>query len=367
MRNSILAKNHSPYDEKKVIGELHSSPYIKRFEHNPILTASQVPFKVDLAFNAGVNKLGDTCYMAFRFDCFAPGRTKITNSGTGFAQSSDGLQWNVFPEPIKFHHKGKLLEWVNDARLTVLDDKLYLSFCFNSIHGERPGIALWKGGCDFEVIYLGIPAQRNLILCPGQISGRYWRLERPVTRRPVYDIWLSYSEDLIHWGESELLLGVEDIPYATWKIGGGAPPILTDRGWLMFFHAVDNDPAREVIYRKPWKCHWSSRYTMGCALLDPDNPNNVIAITPKPLLVPEMAYETGNMELFFRENVIFPCGVLLEKQNLRIYYGAGDFSTCMASICLDDLWREMSPYQRVADTAAYSRLDLEKAFWNNIH
>lgn len=61
-----------------------------------------------------------------------------------------------------------------------------------------------------------------MILCGDRIDGKYWRLERPVTHRNTYDIWASYSTDLIHWGEAELLLGVEDVPLATFKIGAAA-------------------------------------------------------------------------------------------------------------------------------------------------
>ena len=347
------------HQERPPVGELHSSKYIRRYENNPILTAEQVPYPCDLAFNAGVPRLNGKYYMAFRYDRYTPEKNGLALSGTGFAESVDGLQWNIYPEPARFLYHGKELRWVNDARLTVGEGELYLSFCFNSLHGERPGFARWKGGRDFEVVSLGIPAQRNLILCPGKIKGKYWRLERPVTRFAVYNIWMSYSEDLIHWGESELLLGVEDVPFATQKIGGSAPPLLTDRGWLMTFHAVDNDPAREVYYEKPWPCRWKSRYTMGVVLLDRDNPFHILEMTQKPLLVPEMEYETGNPEKFFRENVIFPCGALRDGEYLRIYYGAGDYSICMAKIRFEDLWKELTPYSRIADEAVYCRLDLD--------
>ena len=339
------------------VGELHTNPIVHRFEGNPILTAADVPFPCELAMNAGVSIFDGKYVMAFRFDSI-PGRERFAYSGTGLAWSKDGIKWDVEKERCHFHYQGYDLDWVNDARLTVIDGKLYLSFCFNTLHGERPGIAVWKGGTDFEVICLGIPAQRNLILCPEKINGKYWRLERPVTRRPVYDIWISFSEDLVHWGEAELLLGMEDVPFATMKIGGSAPPVKTDRGWLMTFHAVDNDPAREVVYTRPWECHWISRYTMGAALLDLNDPQKVIAMTRKPLLVPEMDYETGDTEKFFRENVVFPCGALPDGDSLRLYYGAGDYSTCMARIRWTDLWDALTPYERVCDKDVYSRLNV---------
>lgn len=353
----------NPLLPKKAIGKLNSSPIIRRYEGNPLLTAADVPFPCHLAFNAGVAKFQGHYYMAFRYDTFQQSdRTKgLLISGSGLAESDDGLHWKAHEEPIAFHWKGKDLGWVNDARLTVLDDKLYLSFCCNTMHGERPGFAEWKGGDDFEVVCLGIPAQRNMVLCPYKINGKYWRLERPVTRRGKYDIWASYSTDLIHWGEAELLLGVEDVPFATVKIGAAAPPIETDKGYLLFFHAVDDDPEREVVY--PNGARWCSRYTCGAVLLNRKNPFEILAMTQKPLLVPETDYETGNMKLFWRENVIFPCGALIEGNIIRLYYGAGDYSTCMAEIKVDELYGEMTPYSRKTHEATITPTDLRNGYY----
>ena len=352
-----------PFEKKPPVGPLTSSPVVRRYIGNPLLTASDVPFPCHLAFNAGVAKFNGRYYMAFRYDTFRDNdRNKgLIVSGSGLAESDDGLHWKAHEKPISFHWKGQTLGWVNDARLTVLEGKLYLSFCFNSLHGERPGFAEWKGGDDFEVICLGIPAQRNMVLCPYRIDGRYWRLERPVTRRGQYDIWASYSTDLIHWGEAELLLGVEDVPFANFKIGAAAPPLETEEGFLLFFHAVDNDPAREIVY--PNGVKWCSRYTCGAVLLNKKDPFEILAMTRSPLLVPETDYETGNMDLFWRENVIFPCGAVMEGDTIRLYYGAGDYSTCMAQIDPDDLWREMAPYARKTREAAVSPTEL----WNGYY
>ena len=354
----------NPLSHKGPVGDLSGSTIVHRYEKNPILTANDVSFPCDLAFNAGVTKFKDRYYMAFRYDKFRDDdRTKgLIMSGSALAESSDGIHWEAHAKPINFHWKGKLLQWVNDARLTVLEDKLYLSFCFNSQHGERPGIAAWNGEDDFEVICLGIPAQRNMVLCPYKINGKYWRMERPVTRRGRYDIWASYSDDLIHWGEAELLLGLEDVPYATEKIGAAAPPIKIENGYLLFFHAVDDDPAREITY--PIGAKWCSRYTCGAVLLDKEDPFIVRAITKSPLMIPEMDYETGNMELFWRENVIFPCGAILEdEQNIKLYYGAGDYSTCLANINLNELLKEMTPCARRTPDATITITDILDGFY----
>ena len=124
---------------------------------------------------------------------------------------------------------------------------------------------------------------------------------------------------------------------------------------------MDDDPAREIVY--PNGARWRSRYTCGAVLLDREDPFKILAMTEKPLLVPETDYETGNMDLFWRENVIFPCGAVMEGDTIRLYYGAGDYSTCMAEIGLNELWNEMVPYTRKTPFAAVSPSDL----WNGCY
>lgn len=364
-----MRKFINPFAEKAPIGPLFSSPAIKRYEKNPVLTHNDVPYPADLAFNAGCVKFNGRYIMAFRYDVFNERNRKkgLADTGTGLAESYDGLHWSCHEKPANFYYHGEKISWVHDTRLCVLENELYISFCFNTVYGPRPGIAKWIKDDDFEVICLAPPAQRNMILFENKINGKYYRLERPYPGYDKMSIWLSSSEDLIHWGETELLLGVEDVPFATLKIGGASSPILTEKGLLLFFHAVDCDPSREIEYEFP-PDKWSSRYTCGAVLLDKDDPYKVIAMTPNPILVPEMSYETGNTKIFWRENVIFPCGAIVENdEKIRLYYGAGDYSTCMAEIALEDLWKELKPYTRKSPRASISPGDLKNGYygWEN--
>lgn len=273
--------------------------------------------------------------------------------GTGLGVSDDGIHFDIFPEQIRVHYKGQILPWVCDARLTVLEDELYLSFCFENQHSERPGIAKWRGeGVDFDAVTVGVPQQRNMILCPEKVNGLYMRFERPSNQwRDPFHIWYSMSPDLRYWGDSELLLGCEDVPYASAKIGGGAPWIKTERGWLMIFHAVDENPIHTA--KLPRGVEWKKRYTAGAALFSLEDPTELIAITKDPLLVAEAPYETGCLDKLWTEFTVFPCGAVLEDDNdtLRIYYGAGDYSTNLAFTTLSELWTVMTPYKRIAKYA----------------
>lgn len=145
-------------------------------------------------------------------------------------------------------------------------------------------------------------------------------------------MWISESPDLKYWGNSGLLLAVEDVAFANDKIGPAAPPIKTKFGWLTSFHAVDLDPARG---KNGWEPSWKKRYTAGLMMLDLDNPKKIIGMYKEPLLTPEVSYET---EGGFRNNVIFPGGMILEEDGeVKIYYGAADAVECLATAHIDEL------------------------------
>ena len=128
------------------------------------------------------------------------------------------------------------------------------------------------------------------------------------------------------------VLGTERVPWVNDKIGPTASPIKTKDGWLTLFHAVDRDDARG---KNGWEATWKKRYTAGLMLLDLQDPSKVLALYDKPLLAPDLPVETDEG---FRQNVIFPCAMLLEDDGeVKIYYGASDTCVCLATAKLDDL------------------------------
>jgi beta-1,4-mannooligosaccharide/beta-1,4-mannosyl-N-acetylglucosamine phosphorylase len=323
-------------------GPLHSNPVVTRCPGNPILSAADVPFHATLVFNAGVAKYQGRYVMVFRNDYGSAETRQLWGTNMGLAFSDDGIHWSVQPKPC-FDLKSDEILRAYDPRLTVMDGRCYVCFAVDTRHGLRGGIAVTEDFARFDILSMTVPDNRNLVLFPEKVGGKYVRLERPF---PVYsrggrdrfDIWLSDSPDLRYWGNGQLVLAVEDVWYANDKIGPGAPPIKTSHGWLALFHAVDRDNTRG---KNGWEETWQKRYTVGVMLLDLDNPAKVIGLCRDPLMAPEAPYE---VEGGYRNNAIFPGGMILEPDGeVKIYYGAADTVECLATAHVDDLLKLCLP------------------------
>ncbi len=323
------------------IGLLSSSPVMQRHPANPILSARDIPYPAELIFNAGVTRYQGRYVMIFRNDYNVRAGLEskgLPDTNLGLAFSNDGVTWDVQPHPvfdIPWQDRAPIRAY--DPRLTVIEGRCVMCFALDTGHGLRGGMAVTEDFERWEVLSLSLPDNRNMVLFPERIGGRYVRLERPF---PVYsrgmperfDMWLSWSPDLRYWGDSRLVLAVEDVPFANLKIGPAAPPVKTPRGWLTTFHAVDFDPARD---KNGWEDRWQKRYTAGLLLLDLDDPTRVTGLYAHPLLAPEAPYETSGG---FRNDVIFPGGMILDDSGeVKLYYGAADTVECLATAHMDDL------------------------------
>jgi predicted GH43/DUF377 family glycosyl hydrolase len=157
---------------------------------------------------------------------------------------------------------------------------------------------------------------RDVILFPEKIGGKYVMLHRPMqwvgpaynTRHPA--IWISFSDDLLTWQDSSLLAKGE----FDWekKIGGSTPPIKTPQGWFVIYHAVDS----EGIYR------------VGVMMLDLNDPTQVIARTPEPIMEPEEDFEWNGL---YPHGVVFPTANVVLDDMLYVYYGCADQTIGLAT------------------------------------
>ncbi len=137
------------------------------------------------------------------------------------------------------------------------------------------------------------------------------------------NMWVAYSDDLIHWGEHKFQLGCTSGTWEGGRIGGGAVPFMTDRGWLEIYHAATSD----------------ERYCLGAILLDKDYPEKVIAKSMKPIMEPEADYEVNG----FKPNVVFTCGAIVRGDTVTIYYGASDEVIAAADMSVSEILDSLEP------------------------
>ncbi|MDP4679777.1 MAG: glycoside hydrolase family 130 protein, partial [Cyclobacteriaceae bacterium] len=193
-------------------------------------------------------------------------------------------------------------------------------------HGPTIGMAYTYDFVNFyQCENAFLPFNRNGVLFPQKIDGKYAMLSRPSDNghTPFGDIYISYSPDMKYWGEHRCVMKVTEFKESAWqcaKIGAGPIPMLTTEGWLMIYHGVVNT------------CN-GFRYSMGAALLDEKNPDKVLYRSRPYLLAPAMDYEmVGDVP-----NVVFPCAALVEDNKLAVYYGAADTSVAIAFGYLDEV------------------------------
>lgn len=344
IRADTALSYHLPSMPTLLEPRLTSAPFLKRHPGNPVLAAKDVPYSACCIFNAGVTKYQGQYVMVFRNDPGEWGSPKFGQTSCGLATSKDGIKWDVHPEPVFTLHDTEIRR-AYDPRLTVIDGRIVMCFAVDTNHGVLGGIAVTEDFQKWEIQSMSAPDNRNMVLFPEKVNGKYVRLERPM---PVYsrgrdrfDMWLSDSPDLKYWGNTQFVLGVEHLPYANDKIGPAAPPIKTKKGWLTTLHVVDRDNNRG---KNGWEEKWPKRYCAGLCLLDLDQPWKVIGLMKTPLIAPETDYET---EIGFRTQVIFPTGCVLEDDGeVKIYYGAADTVMALATAHVDDLVASCEPFGR---------------------
>jgi predicted GH43/DUF377 family glycosyl hydrolase len=223
-------------------------PVVKRYENNPILTRDDIPYPVATVHNAGVVKHNDRYIMLFRSHQHN-GRSII-----GRADSDDGFHFRVHPKPFLVpDEKGIFAEYeafgVEDLRICPFEDHYLLCYSAYSEHGVRIGLARTEDFESLERIALITQADmRNVVIFPEKIEGRYVRLDRPHTKIQPWSIWISYSPDLVHWGDSRMIIKPMQYHWDEMKVGPGAPPFKTDRGWLNIYHGVFQTMAG-AVYR----------------------------------------------------------------------------------------------------------------------
>lgn len=287
-----------------------------RYSANPVIPRDLLPDSNSI-FNSAVVPFKDGYAGVFRVD----DKNRRMTLHVGF--SKDGLKWEMNPGTIKFEGAApEVAEWGYgyDPRVAEIDGRYYVSWC-NDHHGPTIGLAWTDDFVTFHQLENAfLPYNRNGVLFPKKINGRFAMLSRPSdTGHTAFgDIFYSESPDLEFWGRHRHVMAPAEFKESAWqcmKIGAGPVPIETSEGWLLIYHGVLHSCNGYV-------------YAFGSALLDLEQPWKVLARSGQYLISPREIYElAGDVP-----NVTFPCASLHDPETGRIavYYGCADTVTGLA-------------------------------------
>lgn len=236
---------------------------------------------------------------------------------------------------------------VEDPRITRLGDTYYIFYTSlakglgqdDSADGVRIAMASTKDFRSFKKHGVIGPDRTSKAGVIFEANGKpyfMWKDEQSCERTmlsPVPDDFENADSWARMWKkrdiEQDVLLEAQDNKWERFGIEPGAPPIETDKGLLVVYSSISETP----------------EWTISLMLLDKDDPTKIISKTDAPFLRPEENYElSGDVN-----NVVFPCGAVIDDEKLYVYYGGADTVCAVASEDMDKVWKSLKPFDGKKD------------------
>ena len=277
---------------------------------------------------------------------------QIAMQGAGFrVLALTSLSWLL---PVELDPEGRRVEQVHydraiapassyqcygveDPRISRVGDRWLMTTC--SVSPERQCTTLYTSdnAVDWRMEGIVLDHQnKDMLIFEGLIGGEYWAQTRPLGdlyfAYPPDSEWragpsinLARSPDALHWKPHDAPgLRPHAATVATARMGGGAPPVWTDRGWLSLWHGVE--PSGAVgIYRTYW------------TLLDRDDPSRVVATAHPPLLEPAPALTERLADLMYLRDVVFTTGLVDGGDRWTVASGEADLACRITHLSKDEI------------------------------
>lgn len=234
--------------------------------------------------------------------------------------SDDGIHFHEDEKYPPIFGKGELETFgIEDCRVATTAEGFKLTFTAVSEFGVGVGLIRTKDWINYTregMIFS--PHNKDCAIFEEKINDSYYALHRPSSPELGGNyIWIAQSPDLIHWGNHKCIATSRPDMWDSARVGAGAAPIRTDKGWLEIYHGANSD----------------NRYCLGALLLDINDPSKVLARSIEPIMEPIESYETTG----FFGNVVFTNGHYVEGDDLIIYYGASDEVICGAKFSISEI------------------------------
>tara|TARA_B100001123_G_C15194335_1_gene980727 strand:+ start:223 stop:1179 length:957 start_codon:yes stop_codon:yes gene_type:complete len=309
-----------------------------RVKNNPIISPNNIhssnPEMIDVSsvFNPGAIKFDGKTILLLRVQ--NRGRETMLVK----AESNDGSKFVIENVPLEISGLDRTNETIfhiYDPRVTFLDERFYIMVAVDVVGKCLLGIIQTQDFNSFEFLgFTGKKDNRNGVLFPEKINGKYARLDRPNLKELESGattgnaIWYSESDDLFHWPTTRQVMEGR-FHYWDENIGAGPPPIKTEKGWLLIYHGIT--------------MHYQPIYQAGVVLLDLNEPWRVISRGRYNVLEPREMWElVGQVP-----NVVFPSGIIVESydengfakrsSDVKLYYGAADTHIGLATSTIQAL------------------------------
>jgi predicted GH43/DUF377 family glycosyl hydrolase len=319
---------------------------VKKSEDNPILIPNiNHHWEEFAAFNMCPIKKGKTVYGLYRaISAVDKIIEQQQTSIIGIGKSKDGLH---FEDRVPFIEPKE--EWdmngCEDPRVTFFEGKYYIFYTalsgypFNK-DNIKVAVAVSQDLKKIDERHLVTPFNaKAMALFPERVNGKITVIFSAHTDMPPAKMAIAQVDrieqlwDKSFWQDWEKNINLNAIDFRRNDrdhLEVGAPPIKTKYGWLLIYSHIQN-------YFPSTEEKLDRIFGIEALLIDFNDPKKIIGRTKGPILVPEESYELSG----YVPNVIFPTGVIIDKDIVNIYYGAADTTTCLARMSLKDLISSM--------------------------
>ncbi|MDO5391476.1 MAG: glycosidase [Eubacteriales bacterium] len=320
--NPVLTRDHAPLHWRYDLDEETNPYFMERLGINAVM-------------NSGAIELNGKFYLVARVE----GNDR--KSFFAVAESDNGIDgFRFWDYPVRLPDTCPEETNVYDMRLTKHEDGwIYGVFCSESKDTSDPdlsaavaaaGIVRTKDLVTWErldnLVTLQSPQQRNVVLHPEFVDGKYAFYTRPmdgfIETGSGGGIGFGLCDDIEHAviGEEKIISRRVYHTLTEAKNGAGAVPIRGTKGWIHIAHGVRNTAA-------------GLRYVLYVFMTAFEDPTKVIAEPSGVFLVPFGSERVGDVS-----NVVFTNGAIArENGDVYIYYASSDTRMHVATTTIDKL------------------------------
>ena len=313
---------------KKIASHKSHGPLLHKIKENPIIVPRpENNWESWQTFNPAAVLLDDRIHFLYR----AIGSDGV--SRLGYAASNDGFSVNERSDFPAYEHaldarpattfsfsSGGSWGGAEDPRIVRIQDEDVLYMTYTICDGGGLGVGLTSIAIDDflnkrwawtppELISPAGEVHKNWVIFPEKINGKY-----AILHSISPEIKIDYFDSLAGARVRKSMRG--DRPrkncWDKWVRGVGPIPLKTKYGWLILYHAMDDD---------------RSKYKVGAMLLDLNDPTIILHRSRAPLLEPQEHYEHNG----FKGGVVYASGAVVKDGKILIYYGSADSYVCVAS------------------------------------